>query len=276
MSSQKNHKNLGRTPEKRNKNRAEGKPSGLRPALYGFHAVREAWLNPAREIEVLYLTPQAARGFEKPLQDTARRKDLPRPAPTNIDKTALEKLLPKGAVHQGIALAARPLPESDVQDFIIAAQTRPRTVLVLLDQVTDPHNVGAILRSAAAFGLHGLILQKKHAPEPDGVLAKTACGAVEHLRIAQETNLSRALESLKDAGFTVIGLDERGAETLNAYTGHGIPDKTVLVLGSEGEGIRRLIQENCDILLRLPTSGAIASLNVSNAAAIAFYALHKG
>ena len=264
-----------------------------RPTLYGFHAVREAWLNPERVIEALYLTDQAIKGFESTVQE-AKGLGLRRPEPEEIEKGRLEKLLPQGAVHQGVALAAQPLEECDLSDLIVAANGRPRTVLAMLDQVTDPHNVGAILRSACVFGLNGLIQQKKHAPELDGVVAKTACGAVEHVRVAYATNLSRALEDLKESGFTVIGLDERGEQTLGevrpvkrqkTVTGPALlappakeveSEKVVLVLGSEGEGIRRLIRENCDVLARLPAPGPIKSLNVSNAAAAAFYALLGG
>lgn len=245
-----------------------------RPTLYGFHAAREAWLNPERVIEGLYLTAQSASGFEATLAEGRARK-MRRPEPEIIEKHALDKALPHGAVHQGVALCAQPLPEGDLSDLTIAAQGRARTVLVMLDQVTDPHNLGAILRSACVFGLHGLIQQKKHAPELDAVVAKTACGAVEHVPVANVTNLSRALETLKEEGFLVIGLDERGETTIGEAVPRSYADsgKIMLVLGSEGEGIRRLVRENCDILARLPAPGPIQSLNVSNAAAVAFYAV---
>lgn len=245
-------------------------PPLKRPSLFGFHAVREAWLNPARSVECLYLTDQAVQGFENVLSE-AKKQGLKRPAPTMVDKMRLERVLPQGAVHQGVALCASPPQEYDVQDFIIESQGRARSVLAILDQVTDPHNVGAILRSASAFGIHGVIMQKKHAPTLDGVLAKTACGAVDHIKVAQATNLSRAIEELKEAGFFVYGLDERGPDIIGPVNA----DKVALVLGSEGDGIRRLIKESCDVLVRLPTGGAIASLNVSNAAAVAFFALRS-
>lgn len=237
--------------------------------LYGFHAVSEAWLNEDRVIEGLYLTDQSAKGFEATLQE-ARNKGLRRPSPQHVDKKKLEKMLPQGAVHQGLALVSGGLPENDIHDFIRRAEAKGRNVLVMLDQVTDPHNVGAIIRSACAFGADGMILQKKHAPELDGVLAKTACGAVEHVPVAYETNLSRALESLKEAGFFVYGLDERGARSIDALQTDR-PAKIVLVLGAEGPGLRHLIKEHCDELMKLPTKGAISSLNVSNAAAVALF-----
>lgn len=245
-------------------------PKLVRAKLYGFHAVAEAWLNPDREVQALYVTDQGLKSFEEVLQK-ARAKGLKRPSPLEVDKHQLEKALPAGAVHQGLALAASDLPESSVADFIIQSSRQKRSQLVMLDQVTDPHNVGAIMRSACVFGIEGLIMQRKHAPFLDGVLAKTACGAVEHVPVAYETNLNRALEELKESGYSVYGLDERGQDLQSVS---GFAEKTVLVLGAEGPGLRRLVKENCDFLLRLPTTGPISSLNVSNAAAVAFYALN--
>lgn len=241
----------------------------LRPNLYGLHAVREAWLNKERTIKTLYLTSSSQKNFED-IAKKANELGLDRPIPTILDKDQLNKLLPKDAVHQGIALTCEALEELDTQDLIIHTHTQKRSVIALLDQVTDPHNVGAIMRSASAFGLSGIIMQTRHAPALEGVLAKTACGAVDHLPVAYATNLSRALEDLQDAGFTALAMDERGEKTIGEI---GSFDKVVVVLGSEGSGIRKLIKEKCDILTRLPTGGAIASLNVSNAAAVAFFAL---
>lgn len=246
-----------------------------RPTLYGFHAVREAWLNDERVIRALYLTESSFKGFEEVLL-LARQKGLRRPEPIILDKNRFDKMLPQGAVHQGVALSAPFLEESDVQDFVVKAHSQDAVVLAVLDQVTDPQNVGAIMRSASAFGVDGLIMQKKHAPALHGVLAKIACGAVDHLPVAQATNLSRAIQDLQNEGFFVVGLDERGedhlADTLAHYKSRaGEQIKLVLVLGSEGDGIRRLIKEHCDVLAKLPTQGAIASLNVSNAAAVSFY-----
>lgn len=245
-------------------------PKLPRASLYGFHAVAEAWMNEAREIDALYVTDQGFKSFEDVLQQ-AKNAGLKRPAPKEIDKHTLEKLLPQGAVHQGLALACPLIEEASIQDFIIQAENK-KSMLVMLDQVTDPHNVGAILRSACVFGLDGMIMQRKHAPFLDGVLAKTACGAVEHVPVAYETNLNRSLESLQESGFFVYGLDERGDDLSDI---NDLPDKVVLVMGAEGPGLRRLVKENCDSLLRLPTSGPISSLNVSNAAAVSFYALSK-
>lgn len=245
------------------------KPRGPRASLYGFHAVREAWLNPERQIHALYINDQSLKGFEETIQE-AKTKGLRRPQPVMVEKEKLDSMLPRGAVHQGIALACAPLEGISVQDMVIAAMNKTDVILVMLDQVTDPHNVGAILRSASAFGAAGLIMQKKHAPELDGVLAKSACGAVEHVPVAYETNLSRAIEELKEGGFFVFGFDEHTNKSIRDIKPGG---KAVLVLGSEGDGIRRLVKEHCDELLKLPTEGPIQSLNVSNAAAVALYAL---
>lgn len=143
--------------------------------------------------------------------------------------------------------------------------------LAILDQVTDPHNVGAILRSACAYGAKGLIMQSKHAPEMTGALAKAACGALEHVPVAFETNLSRAIEALQQAGYFVYGLDERGDDIGQ----QNFAGKNVLVLGAEGPGIRRLVKEHCDVLIRLPMHGPMPSINVSNAAAVAFHEFSK-
>lgn len=248
------------------------RPKPAKNLLYGFHAVREAWLNPAREVQNLYLTPQAQAGFEATL-DEARRRNLARPKPETTEKQRLEKILPQGAVHQGVALAAADLPETDLQDLIIRTAGKPSATLAMLDQVTDPHNVGAIIRSAAAFGLDGIIMQSKHAPDLGGVLAKTACGGIEHVPAVYETNLNRALERLKEEEFFIYGLDERGAQSL--YGLGDRPAKAVIVLGAEGPGLRHLVRENCDVLLRLPTQPPIGSLNVSNAAAITFYEFQR-
>lgn len=244
------------------------KPKLPRASLYGFHAVSEAWMNEDRDIQGLYATEQGLRTFEETLKK-ADRDGVRRPQAQIVDKNSLEKMLPQGAVHQGLALVCPVIEESSIQDFIIASKNK-RSILVMLDQVTDPHNVGAILRSACVFGIDGMILQRKHAPFLDGVLAKTACGAVEHVPVAYETNLSRTIEELQENGFFIYGLDERG-EDLSEL--NDLPDKVVVIMGAEGPGLRRLVKENCDQLLRLPTSGPISSLNVSNAAAVTFYAL---
>lgn len=226
--------------------------------LYGTHAVLAALANPHRKVKSLLAT-------------TAAAQDLPagtRPAPQLVEASALSQRLPPGAVHQGLALLAAPLPELALDE--VCVDPAPDALVVLLDQVTDPHNVGAILRSAAAFGARALVVTDRHAPNVTGVLAKAASGALEQVPMVRVVNLARALDELGELGYWRVGLDSEASQPLNSVT----PDGPVaLVLGAEGPGLRRLTRERCDALVRLPTAGPIASLNVSNAAAVALYAL---
>ncbi len=237
----------------------------IKANLFGTHAVRNAWHNPERHIQALYITQQALKDFQSDLSV----KGVKRPAPTIVDKKELDRAL-QGSVHQGIALSCSDLPEVFLSDIIVQSSQREKSLLLMLDQVTDPHNVGAIIRSACAFGALGIIVQTRHAPNFEGVLAKTAVGALEHIPIIHETNLARALENLQDNGWFAIGLDERGSQTISEIDRH---DKIVLVLGAEGPGLRRNVADHCDQLVRLPTSEKMPSLNVSNAAAVSLFAL---
>jgi 23S rRNA (guanosine2251-2'-O)-methyltransferase len=238
--------------------------------LYGIHPVATAWVNPDRNCRHLYGTPPALAAFADTIEE-AQRLDIKRPPAIAVDRDAIERMLPPGAVHQGLALDAEPLPEVGLDDVLIAAGAGP-VVLVILDQVTDPHNVGAILRSAAALGARGVIVQTRHAPEISGVLAKSASGAVEIVPLLHETNLSRTIERLREEGFFVAGLDEEGeAELADIDFG----ERVVLALGAEGEGLRRLVAEHCTALVKLPTQPPIGSLNVSNAAAIGLYEIAR-
>lgn len=254
-----------------NKNKKHGtKPNNkAKIDLFGIHAVTEAWLNPKRHIHNLYITDKALDHFDDALKK-AHDRGLKRPAPQVVDKGFIDHACAPGAVHQGLGLNCQGLEETDIHDLIRADDAKERSVLLMLDQVTDPHNVGAILRSACVFGASGMILQKKHAPDLTGVLAKTACGAAEHVPVAYETNLTRTLETLQEAGYFAIGLAEEGENEVSALPEY---QKLVLVLGAEGDGLRRLVRAQCDVLTRLPTAGPISSLNVSNAAAVALYAV---
>lgn len=177
---------------------------------------------------------------------------------------AIGQKLPQAAVHQGVALRPAPLDDVDLAEF----SAQPGAVILMLDQVTDPQNVGAILRSAAAFGVTGVVLQDRHAPKLSGALAKAAAGAVDQIRVARVVNLSRALEELAESGWRAVGLAGEADRSL-----HEVLDgaATVLVLGSEGEGLRRLVADHCDELAKIPMPGGFESLNVSAAAAIALY-----
>ena len=252
-------------PPREPRENKEPKSNRLKINLFGLHAVREAWQNPKRHVNALYMTESVAKDFEPHLKTIARR-----PPHIIVSKEELDRALPPGTVHQGIALTCQDLEETSLTDLIIRAGDKPHALMLVLDQVTDPHNIGAILRSACAFGADGVIMQSKHAPELTGILAKTACGAVDHLPVAYETNLTRSLETLQKEGYFVIGLDERGEKTIAQLPRY---DRVVIVLGAEGPGMRRLVREQCDTLVRLPTQEPIASLNVSNAAAVALYAL---
>ena len=190
-----------------------------------------------------------------------------------LDRGGLAALLPEGAVHQGLALAVEPLAEPDLEDVLRRAATSSvRSVIVLLDQVSDPHNVGAVLRSASAFGALAVVLPRHGAPPVGGTLAKAASGALESVPLVHVVNLARALDRLKDAAFWICGLDETTSETLASLD---LGKRVALVLGSEGGGMRRLVRERCDHLARLPTRTEQSTINVSNAAAVALYELMR-
>ena len=219
--------------------------------LYGRHAVVAALQNPHRKKTTLLAT------------DTT---GLPEhTVPTRIvPRAQLEQLLPEGVVHQGLALKAEPLPTVSLEELSFSQ----KSVVLVLDQVADPRNIGAILRSAAAFNAEAVIVAAAHAPSETGALAKAACGALEVVPFVRVNNLSRALETLKKKGFWIYGLDGYATAVLSDEK---LPDKTAFVLGSEGDGMRRLTAQNCDYTIKLPISDKVESLNVSNAAAIALY-----
>ena len=220
--------------------------------------------NPARQAERLCLTRNAEAELSRQGAIPAKAVDL---HPEIMENEDIAALLPPGAVHQGIALRTSPLPERDVAEVCEDA-----TRVVVLDQVTDPHNFGAILRSAAVFGATALITTDRNSPPFGGALAKAASGGLEQVRIARVTNLVRAIDELKELGFEVIGLDGDGESPLPDLK---LSPRVALVLGAEGAGLRRLTREHCDLLARLPAAGNMKSLNVSNAAAVALYELFR-
>lgn len=234
--------------------------------LWGHHAVREAWTNPARTCYRLWATASAAKSFEPSLA-AAREAGLARPNVKIVERADIDMLLPQGMVHQGLALEVAPLDALLLEDFV--ANAPKDSVIVVLDQVTDPHNVGAILRSAAAFGARAVLVTERHAPGTTGTLAKTASGAADHVPLIAVVNMARALDILKKANFWCVGLAEEGTENLDAMRLD--QGRVALVMGAEDEGLRRLTREHCDALARLPTQPPIGSLNVSNAAAVALY-----
>ncbi len=239
--------------------------------LYGRHAVAAALANPERRWHRLaILAGQEEEAAALVAAARAERHGAGEPVQV-LDRSALTLLLPEGAVHQGWALAVEPLGAADLDDVLRAAAIRPgRSIVIVLDQVTDPHNVGAVLRSAAAFGAAAVVLAGHGAPPVTGVLAKAASGALDGVPLVRVVNLARALDRLKEAGYWCVGLDEHAPAPLATLD---LGPRVALVLGSEGGGLRRLSRERCDYLARLPTRPALPSLNISNAAAIALYEL---
>lgn len=238
--------------------------------LYGVHAVLAALTNKARKIRRIVLTAEALRSHAGAIQRARTLRPLPGEEVT--DRQELDRLLPPGAVHQGIAVLAEHLDSPGIEDIARLAQHRDHAVVMVLDQVTDPHNVGAILRSAAAFGALAVVVTDRHSPEETGTLAKSASGALEVMPLVRVTNMVRALEQLQEAGFWTAGLAGEATQTLAQAKLSG---KIALVMGAEGEGLRRLTREHCDHLVKLPMSALVESLNVSNAAAISLYELAR-
>ncbi len=228
--------------------------------LYGLHTVRAALDNPSRRITSMKATRNALMRLE-----IAEDAELPYPLEL-VTPQDIDRLLGDDAVHQGVLLEAAPLTPRPLSAL---GETE---LLVILDQVTDPHNVGAIMRSAVAFGAGALITTQRHSPQESGVLAKSASGALEMIDHIEVRNLAAAIEEIKTQGFTTIGLDSEGPEPIEAGLSG---DRIALVLGAEGKGLRQKTRETVDILTRLDMPGAIKSLNVSNATAIALFAAHQ-
>jgi 23S rRNA (guanosine2251-2'-O)-methyltransferase len=223
--------------------------------LYGWHTVTLALANPARRIRKLLLTENAARRLADENID-------PRIAPEIVRPSEIDHLLGADAVHQGLLAEADPLPSPDIDTLA------PEGLVLVLDQITDPHNVGAILRSAAAFAVKAIVTTARHSPEATGVLAKSASGALELVPLVSVQNLARALTQLNERGFLTVGLDSEGGENLGSVA---LREPLALVLGAEGKGLRQLTRETCSVVARLDMPGEIKSLNVSNAAVLALY-----
>ena len=256
----------GRKPRPPHRSAQGGNPA----LLYGLHAVASAWINPCRRVRRLMVTTGGLEQMSDALTQAAAI-GLPRPKPVLAERHELDRMVGGDAVHQGIVLDAERLEEPSLEDVLVETSGKIATLL-FLDHVTDPHNIGAILRSASAFGAAAVIVTRHHAPEITGALAKIASGAVEHVNYVEVPNLVRALEAVMDAGFVTIALDERGEKPLSAQAPF---HRIALVMGAEGEGLRRLTLETCQFKARLPTGGPIGSLNVSNAAAVALYEIAR-
>jgi 23S rRNA (guanosine2251-2'-O)-methyltransferase len=234
--------------------RRRGEP-GDAVVLYGWHTVTAALANPARQFRKLLVTENALRRL------TEENIALPL-APDVVRPDTIAAQLTPDAVHQGLLAETDPLPSPGIEDLAESG------IVLVLDQITDPHNVGAIMRTAAAFGVAAIVTTARHSPEATGVLAKSASGALELVPIAIVQNLARALAAMKERGFLVVGLDSNAPDDLAAV---GLRAPMALVLGAEGKGLRQLTGATCDRLARLDLPGAIKSLNVSNAAALALY-----
>jgi 23S rRNA (guanosine2251-2'-O)-methyltransferase len=221
--------------------------------IYGFHSVEAALKAPRRELIRLYATAAAAERLQPEIAARGIEVRI-----MSLEEIAARA--PREAVHQGVLLEARPLAPIDLSEL------PANGLVIVLDQITDPHNVGAILRTAAAFAVDALVTTERHSPEFSGALAKSASGGLEHVPICTVVNLARALDEMGDMGYLRVGLDSEGPVPLARVA---LSRPLALVLGAEGKGLRRLTRERCDVLARLDLPGAIKSLNVSNACAIA-------
>jgi 23S rRNA (guanosine2251-2'-O)-methyltransferase len=262
----------GKPPREARPQRSAARRGGSRPVfgerrhaadgpaiLYGWHTVKAALENPARRIRALYATENAARR----LADDGVTLPMP---PEVVRPHVIDNRLGPDAVHQGLLAEADPLPSPPLD-----ALSQSGIVLVL-DQITDPHNVGAILRTAAGFAVEAIVTTARHSPEATGVLAKSASGALEYVPIVTVQNLARALGELKERGYLLVGLDSTGDADLGDVE---LRAPLALVLGAEGKGLRQLTRATCDQVARLDLPGRIKSLNVSNAAALALYVASK-
>ena len=232
---------------------------GNRPRFWGRHAVFAALANPERVVRKVWATREAAGELQ-----------LPSTTPVvYADAADLGRMVPSDAPHQGLVIDVEPLEDVWLGDLLEQGRD-DRRPLIVLDQVTDPHNVGAVLRSAAAFDALGIVTQDRHAPPESGALARSASGALETVPWVRVVNLARALDEIAEAGFWRIGLTGHATQTLNETIGEA---RIALVLGAEGEGMRQNTEAHCDQLAKLPISLKVESLNISNAAAIALYAI---
>lgn len=231
--------------------------------LFGLHAVRDALENPQREKLRLIITKNALDKLDAAVAASGLEPEL-------VDPRKFAAPIDEGSVHQGVALEVRPLNWGSLEDVAVSGRGAP--LVVLLDRVTDPHNVGAVLRSAEVFGARAVIAPRHHSAPETGALAKTASGALERQPYLRVTNLSEAMSALREAGYLLIGLDGAAPLVLSEALDQAGTRPVGLVLGAEGPGLREKTRETCDLLARIPFAGGFGSLNVSNAAAVSLYA----
>ncbi len=264
---------------RRDRNLRAGPFPGERPGegggrvwLYGIHPVLAALANPRRKILRIAIQREVDAQLGPKLETLAEAHPIGLPDAEILDREQLDRMMPRAAVHQGLAALVDGLDDPDLDDIIRATEGQDAARVVVLDQVTDPHNVGAILRSCAGFGVAAVICPERHSPGATAVMAKAASGALERVPFVRVVNLARALDHLKKAGYWCVGLAGEASTEIHQADMTG---KIALVVGAEGEGLRRLTREHCDLLVRIPIDKGLESLNVSNATAIALYELQR-
>ena len=250
------------------KKNASFQPSRGNLVLYGRHPVFAALSNPERRATKILCTEENAPELRELLSKLHKEQVTLQ----IVDRRDIDKILPREAVHQGYALFCQELEDFTVEEICMMADEKNDCHILILDQVTDPQNIGAIIRSCVAFDTLALVMQDKNSPQETGAMAKASAGMIEHLPICRVTNLSRAINQFKEAGFWTLGMDGYAKTTIDQVNKSG---KTAIIMGSEGKGMRRLVEESCDATVKLPISSKVESLNVSTAAAIALYEINR-
>jgi len=236
--------------------------------LYGKHAVLAAIANPRRKISKIVCTKENFPLIREACAKNKTEESIIR----TVERRDIDKMLQKDAVHQGMAVFCSKSEEYSLEEICDNLQHKQKATVMILDQVTDPQNVGTIIRSCVAFGCDALIMQDRNSPQETGAVAKAAVGTMELLPIVRVTNLSRAIEKLKDCGFWAVGMDGYATQYVDSLDKN---TKLAVVMGSEGKGMRRLVEEACDISVKIPMSDNVESLNVATAASIVLYELNK-
>lgn len=250
------------TRQQKQHTQKQNSPKGKDVLLYGHHPVMMALANKRRQILEIYMVAGALEKGQIPEKIPVRQ----------VNREFLESLVGKDAIHQGIVARCRPLEPVSIDELLRRVNKQENAVIMILDQVTDPHNIGAVMRSAVAFDAAAVIIPEAGAPEETGVLAKSGSGALELVPLIRVPNLVRVMEKLKECGFWCIGMDGYAKQCIGDQK---LPAKSVFIMGSEGSGMRRLTQENCDYTMKLPINPAIESLNVSNAAVLTLYEFRR-